>query len=319
MGYAQGDTILDDEYNTFATGNAAGSGDNSVANLNTLWGVGTGDKGYGESSTISAVSAGATITASQWNTLLGRIETIGAHQATTVTNYSTLSSSDTITFLSTVSTDITNCTNKRLNATAVASDITTNGAVAGSGSWTTNSVSTMTVTFASANALRYYFNAGGQILITCSRSGGTSHTKNTEWADHCSDFGTLILSGSTSHTVNSVALIGVTGVGNTAGGGGTTYGTIDAHDLTTSDQQLVKFYQDTSPYTGNYIQVQAKTATSATQIVLTTTFQDDAADNVDDTVDGTLTCTHTLRPPDDTYLTSASWGTPTMSGSMAQS
>ncbi len=62
MGYAQGDTILDDEYNTFATGNAAGSGDNSVANLNTLWGVGTGDKGYGESSTISAVSAGATMT-----------------------------------------------------------------------------------------------------------------------------------------------------------------------------------------------------------------------------------------------------------------
>ena len=319
MGYAQGDTILDDEYNTFATGNAAGSGDNSVANLNTLWGVGTGDKGYGESSTISAVSAGATITASQWNTLLGRIETIGAHQATTVTNYSTLSSSDTITFLSTVSTDITNCTTKRLNATAVASDITTNGAVAGSGSWTTNSVSTMTITFASANALRYYFNAGGQILITCSRSGGTSHTKNTEWADHCSDFGTLILSGSTSHTVNSVALIGVTGVGNTAGGGGTTYATIDAHDLTTSNQDLVKFYQDTSPYTGNYILVEAKTATSATQIVLTTTFQDDAADNVDDTVDGTLTATHTLRPPDDTYLTSASWGTPTMSGSMSQS
>jgi len=106
---------------------------------------------------------------------------------------------------------------------------------------------------------------------------------------------------------------------NTAGGGGTSYGTIDAHDLTTSDQQLVKFYQDTSPYTGNYILVQAKTATSATQIVITTTFQDDAGDVVDDTVDGTLTATHTLRPPDDTYLTSASWGTPTMSGSMSQS
>ena len=116
-----------------------------------------------------------------------------------------------------------------------------------------------------------------------------------------------------------MALIGVTGVGNTAGGGGTTYGTIDFYDLTTSDQQLVKFFQDTSPYTANYIQVQAKTATSGTQLVITTTFKDDAADNIDDTVDGTLTATHTLRPPDDTYLTSASWGTPTMSGSMSQS
>lgn len=318
MGYAQGDTILDDEYNTFATGNAAGSGDNSVANLNTLWGTGTGDKGYGESSTISAVAAGATITAAQWNTLLGRIETIGGHQATTVTNYSTLSTSDTITFLSTVSTDITNCTTKRLNATAVASDITTNGAVAGSGSWTTTSTSTMTITFASANAARYFFNAGGQILLSCSRSGGTSHTKNTEWTDHCTDFGTLILSGSTSHTVNSVALTGVTGSGNTAGGTGTTYGTVDYHDLSTSDTQLVKFFQDTSPYTANYIQVHAKKNNSDTELVITTTFKDDAGDVVDDTIDGTLTATHTIRPPDDTFLTSASWGTPSMSGSMAQ-
>ena len=58
MAYTAGDTILDDEYNTFATGNAAGTGDNGTANLNTLWGTGTGDYGYGETgSVIAAVSA----------------------------------------------------------------------------------------------------------------------------------------------------------------------------------------------------------------------------------------------------------------------
>ena len=57
MAYSAGDTILDNEYNIFATGNAAGTGDNAVANLNTLWGTGTTDYGYGETgSVISAVS-----------------------------------------------------------------------------------------------------------------------------------------------------------------------------------------------------------------------------------------------------------------------
>ena len=49
MAYAQGDSILDDHYNIFATGNAAGSGDHSVANINTIWGSGDGvNKGYGQ-------------------------------------------------------------------------------------------------------------------------------------------------------------------------------------------------------------------------------------------------------------------------------
>jgi len=43
MAYTTGHTILDDEYNIFATGNAAGTGDNGTANLNTLWGTGTTD------------------------------------------------------------------------------------------------------------------------------------------------------------------------------------------------------------------------------------------------------------------------------------
>ena len=36
MAYSAGDTILDDEYNTFATGNAAGTGDTSAASINTI-------------------------------------------------------------------------------------------------------------------------------------------------------------------------------------------------------------------------------------------------------------------------------------------
>ncbi len=47
MAYSSGDTILDDHYNDFAT------------SVNALWGTGSSDAGYGESTTVAAVSAGA--------------------------------------------------------------------------------------------------------------------------------------------------------------------------------------------------------------------------------------------------------------------
>ena len=335
MAYTAGDTILDDEYNTFATGNAAGTGDNGTANLNTLWGTGTGDYGYGETSTISAVSAGSTITAAQWNTLLGRIETIGAHQGTTVTNYSTLSAGNTIEALSTVSTDITNCFNGRLDAAGSGSTVTTDGAMTFSSSWQSSITGVHRITFASANALRYFFNAGGLITFTFSRSGGTTNDKNTEWSDLATNMGTITFSGSDSHTVNSVAYTGTTQTGGYAGGAGSTKSTIDAHALTDSYQQLIIKYADTSPYTANYIKIEAKAdaaAGSATLIDFQVTAQDDAADTGNptyplsgtdpaslDVVDGTWTSTMNYILPSSTQLTTASWGSPTMSEQTAYS
>ena len=330
MAYTAGDTILDDEYNTFATGNAAGTGDNGTANLNTVWGTGTLDYGYGETgSTIAAVSAGSTITATQWNTLLGRIETIGAHQGTSVTNYSTLSAGNTVEALATVSTDITNVFNARLDAAASGSTVTTNGASSRTTSWTTSINTTHRLTFASANAFRYFFNAGGLVTFTFSRSGGTSNNKNTEWSDLCTKMGTITFSGSSSHTVNGTAYTGTTQTGGGAGGAGSAKGTIDAFALTTSNQQLIIKYADTAPYTANYIKIDAKAsaaAGSATWIEFTVTCVDDAADTGNptyplagtnpaslDIVDGTLTSTMNFIYPSSTYLTSASWGTPTMS------
>ena len=61
MAYTSGDTILDDHYNIFVQGGASAV-DHNTANVNTVWGSGTGDKGYGQSGTLSTVSAGTTIT-----------------------------------------------------------------------------------------------------------------------------------------------------------------------------------------------------------------------------------------------------------------
>jgi len=330
MAYTAGDTILDDEYNTFVTGNAAGTGDNGVNNVNTLWGAGTLDKGYGETgSTLASVSAGSTITATQWDNFLSRIETIAAHQGSTVTNYSTLSAGDTITALSTVATDLATITTNRMDAAASGSTVTTDGAINRTGTWSGSINATHRITFASANAFRYFFNAGGLITFTFSLSGGTSDGKYDEWVDLVSNMGTIYFSGSASHTVNSQALTGTTQVGGAAGGAGSSVSSIDAFALTTSAQEIMIKYADTAPYTANYIQIQATAdaaAGSATYIDFTITANDAAADTGNpaypaggtnpaalDIIDGTFTSTMNFIYPSSTYLTSSAWGTPTMS------
>ena len=329
MAYTAGDTILDDEYNTFATGNAAGTGDNGTANLNTLWGTGTGDYGYGETgSVIAAVSAGATITATQWETLVGRMETIAAHQGSTVTAVDTITAGDTIDAVTTLQTDINTIFANRVNAAASGTAITSGGTSTRTAQWagtggpqTVNT--TQQVAFASAAAARYFFNAGGLVRLTFSRSGGTSHDKNAEWTDQCTKMGTIVLSGSDSHTVAGQAYTGTTQIGGGAGGSGSAKSTLDYHALTTSFQQLIVKYADTAPYTANYIKVEA--LANGANLQVKTTFQDDAADTgnpsfptegdsqILDVVNGTLTVTMSVVPPSATYLTGSPWGTPTIS------
>ena len=328
MAYTAGDTILDDEYNTFATGNAAGTGDNGTANLNTLWGTGTGDYGYGETgSVIAAVSAGATITATQWETLVGRMETIAAHTASTVTAVATITAGDTIDAISTLQADIVTIWANRYDAAASGTTITSGGTSSRTAAWSgaggTQTVNTtQQVAFASENAARYFFNAGGLIKLTFSRSGGQVHPKNAEWTDLCTKMGTIALSGNDSHTVASQAYTGTTQIGGSAGGAGSATSTLNYHELTSSLQQMIIKYADGSPYSANYIKLEA--LKSGANIQIKTTFQDDAADtgnpsfptdpNADqlDVVDGTLVVTMTVTPPSSTYLTSAAWGTPTI-------
>lgn len=73
MAYQSGDIILDDHYNGFRN------------TVNNVWGTGSGDRGYGQTSVVAAVAAGATITATQWSTLLSRISSAASHQGTALT------------------------------------------------------------------------------------------------------------------------------------------------------------------------------------------------------------------------------------------
>jgi hypothetical protein len=318
MAYTSGDLILDDHYNTFATGNAGGSATDS-ANVNNVWGVGTGDRGYGQSSTVSAVSAGSTITATQWATLLSRISSMASHQGSSITAITNPSAGNTISAFTALSNNITTIHTNRLNNAGFGTTSATN--TTGSGSWSASTVHTITVTFANTDSARYFFNGGGELRIDTAISGGTADGKYNEWAD-------------LANTLAGQVVFGSQGTTTTGGTGSPSVlaTTIGYHDLTTSYQTIYQQYADSSPYTSNYIRVQAKYTGDTTNggkgnvVTFEVRYQDDAADQTydkavytpSDVMDGTVTTTTTIAPPSTTYLTDT-WGTPSVGGSNSQS
>ena len=71
MTYSSGHIILAADVNAFIT------------TVNNVYGVGSGDRGYGQTAiSQSTLTAPAPILSSQWNNLLTMITTCGSHQGT---------------------------------------------------------------------------------------------------------------------------------------------------------------------------------------------------------------------------------------------
>ena len=308
MAYSVGSTILDDDYNIFATGNAAGTGDNSVNNINTILGTGTGDKGYGQTNTLSAVSAGNTVQATSWANLVARNSTLASHQGTSITAITQPSAGNTVEVFSALSANIDAVNTDRNNAAAEGSDSTVNSVT--TTAWNTSSTLSKTFTFASANQARYFFNAGGQIRISWSRTGGTSSTQNTTWSNLLTACGTLVLTGAAaSKTINSVAYTGLTKIGGS--GTPTTLTTTEGYYALDGTPSLNFKQVPASPYGANEVEVSY--SVSGAVLTIYTDLSDDYTPPdpaSPDNVDGTLTQVSTVRFPSTTHL-SDTWGSVT--------
>jgi len=246
MAYQQGDTITANDYNTF------------IGDINTVIGTGSGDSGYGLTE-ISTVAQGATISAAQWNSLLSGLQKAANHQGSTITNASnTVSTGGNILPLSNLATDITTISTNRL--TAAGGNLSTG--ITGTSStrttaWTGQIIHAFTVTFASENAARHFFNSGGAITMAFSRSGGSSTDQNTSWTNLLSGVGTVSL-GATDTT----ATVGGTSVG--------------FHDLTSTDQTICSSDVGSGDYALNDLLILAKSNGSGV-VTVTIQFNDDHA------------------------------------------
>lgn len=327
MTYSTGGLIQATDYNGFAS-------TTSGANVNGIWGTGTSDAGYGQTP-LATVSAAGTVTATQWASLVNTISSIASHQGTTITSRTAPTAGNTISVLAALNTDLTSCTTNRGNAVANGTQYgtfsgtvsKTAGTGSGSSAWTI--VFTHTVTFASADAARYFFNAGGRIKWDVNKTS-TGTLADTEWNDLagtlCGDI--YITGGTSTQTIAGVAYTGTTKTGGT-GTPSTLATTVGWFDLTGTPQTVYQQYADTAPYTGQYIQLNL--SASSTVLTMTTTWSDPggsgagssdvisggtATASPSTTITGTAPTTLvTYFPPSTTYL-SNSWGTPTISASV---
>jgi hypothetical protein len=238
MAYQAGDTILDDEYNAFVNNSSSPYGYNHFA--------GPGALEYGlNQTTISTVSAGNTIQASQWNALFTGMDNIANHTNTSITA-SSVSAGDTIAIRAALITDLANLAAQVALGSPNATAISTNavGSSTNAATWNTSSTITRSVTFADNNTMRAFFNAGGFIRIDPSCITGIDGDKDTVFNDL-----TTVAIGNLDLKAHSTVR---SGSGETL----TTNGLANGfYDLGTGETTLIKLTSDNSGYTSNTLEI----------------------------------------------------------------
>lgn len=336
MTYSVGGTIQAADYNGFV---ATTSG----ANVNDVWGTGSGDKGWGEAN-IAQVGTGNTVTASQWASLVNTLASMGSQTNTTLTSRTPPVIGNTINILANVNADLTSVTTNRGNAAAVGTEYgtfsgtTSKTTGTGSGQTTWTITFTHTVTFASANAARYFWNAGGRVRLQYGKSSvGTDI--DADWNTFAGQPGSLYISGrvnSAAQTIAGTSYTGTTRIGGTGGTQTTLTTTTGWYSLTPGAAATTVFQLNnaSSPYTGEYIRTTAAVNAGSTVLTLVTTWFQPAvvaagttcnisggtgvsspATSIGAATAPTTLCTYI--PPSSTYLTTAAWGTPAIAASVA--
>jgi hypothetical protein len=332
MAYSSGSLIEATDYNAFVG--------NTTAGLNRVWGPGSGDAGWGQAS-ISTVSVGAVVSATQWATLVNTISAAASHTGTTITSRTAPVAGNIIAVLANVQTDINSITTNRGNAAASGTAI---GAFTGAVSKTTATGSgqaawtitfTQTVTFASAAATRYFFNAGGIVRLLYGKSStGTDH--DPDWNELAGQTGSINFTGRVNATNNTIAGQTYTGTTRLGGSGGTqtTLATTTGFYNLTAGGAAVTIFQlnnATAPYTAEFIRTQVALNAPGTVLTFTTVWNDDGTSAAGTTADisgGTATTSPATSitgtapttllnviPPSTTHIT-ASWGTPTIASTV---
>ena len=268
MAYAAGDKILDDEYNTFVNSSSSPFGYNHFA------GTGSLEYGLGQT-TLATVSPGAgTIKASQWNTLLTAMDNIANHTNDTLTARTQVSTGDIIAIKAAVETDLATLAASVAAGSPNATALTTSSALqtvtTASEGWDTSATQEVTVTFANANNMRYFFNAGGKVRVTVGTTQASTNPKDQTFIDLGTALGNLDIGAQSTTSSGS-------GEGRTETGLA-----LGFYDLTTSYQQLILLTSDNANYTSNTLEISAK-LDAAPGTAVTMTIKMVATDPADDT------------------------------------
>jgi len=263
MAYTAGDPILDDEYNNFVNSSSSPYGYNHFA------GPGAGEYGLNQA-TISTVSAGATIAASQWNSLFTGMDNIANHTNVAITSTS-VSAGDTIAIKAALISDLASLAAAVAAGSTSATAISTAaaGSSTNSGTWNTSSTIERSVTFADNNTMRAFFNGGGYIRCNPGTSGTVAGDKDTVFQQLEAAVGNLDIKAQSSTRSGSGETLTTNGLAN------------GFHDLGTSYTTILKLTSNNSGYTSNTLQIDAKlnAAPSSATVITVRLYCTDPADD----------------------------------------
>ena len=246
-----------------------------------IMGTGAGQSGYGQTLLSSSVAFGNTVTKAQWDNLRFDIFNARLHQdglAPTIVN---AVSGQPVRFgaghpnnqyNTQADTAIANKFNIGTGQFVIESATSATRTTA----WNSSLTATVTVTFATADQARHFFNSGSKIRCASSRTGGTASPQNSSWSNILDTAGTVAFGGNTSG--------------------------LNFYNLTSSYQT---FYTLTTsaPYTGNQYRIEvvsnvadnsiggATTLTFRVTYTDTYTYTGSGSSTFPDNIDGTLTLT----------------------------
>lgn len=242
-------------------------------NILLISGTATGSQeGYGQSFSVYDPAAGATISASNTNDIINAAQDLATYVGATVAS-GDVSSAGSIqeTDLNNIQTTVTNAYNNRFSAQS--SYLSTEAKIDSTrtASWNTTVTHNFSVDFSNDNHAKHFFNAGGKITFSASRSGGSTNDQNTDWTNLLSAMGTVKM-GYTNVTASS----------------GSNTGSRGFYDLTSSFQEIF-IKAGSGSYSSNYYQIQARYDSSTATIYFQVSFADaHTGRGYFDSVDGTL-------------------------------
>jgi hypothetical protein len=254
-----------------------------------VMGTGAGDFGYGQPVASSQVAQNSVITAQHWINL--RNDLIKARQHQTGNDESAsiftpaqgaLVSQGIYDSCNTLATSIT--TDRLVVPPSSQATLETIASAQRTSAWNGTISNVFTITFPDDNAARAFFNTGGNLQFTASRSGGNSGSKNNTWTTMFTTMGTITFAYD-----NTTA----SGSGNNSSYGWS--------NLPSSSTRIFDKPAPSGTYAENEYFIYGRKV-SGSQLEFTIQFQDnDAGDRtglgpaVDEDVDGTLTSTLQAR------------------------
>jgi len=197
-------TIDRNDYNTLVTriNEILGTGKDPLGNY-----ISDATRGYGQSVITTALPeppTPVTIQEDQWDSLYFDLLSILIHQTGNTPLIPNISDGEVVRLgaafpLSAYESALTLADANRFNLALSQSIISPGGSATYSSAWSSRAETTVTVTFPSAEQARYFFNSGGKIRFSSSRTGGSNTSQNSSWTNLLNSAGTIEFSANPSN------------------------------------------------------------------------------------------------------------------------